>query len=298
MRLSTNTIYQTGINRIIEAQSEQSKLQEKISTGKQIVTASDDPVGATKALKISQAQQVNTQLTANRNTVTDKFNNYESNLSSVSEQLLQVKTMMVQAGNGLLTAADKKNIAIQISSAKESLMALANAKDSDSNFIYSGFSSTTQTYDTNNVYQGSSSLLNLQVDNNRTMQIGLSGSSVFEANGKNLFTTLSNLITNLNTTTDSATFTSNLATASAELQTLQDNVINVRAQNGANINQLDVLNNAAASIGLQLTKELSAIQDLDYAQAISDLSKNQTILQAAQKSFVTTTSLTLFNYLN
>jgi flagellar hook-associated protein 3 FlgL len=98
--------------------------------------------------------------------------------------------------------------------------------------------------------------------------------------------------------TDSTTLNSALATYSAELGTLQDNVLNVRSQNGSNINQLESLDNAASSMDLQYTKELSAIQDLDYAQAISDLGKNQLILQAAQKSFVTTTSLSLFNYLN
>lgn len=298
MRLSTNSIYQSGINRIIEAQSEQSKLQEKIATGKEVISASDNPVGATKALKISQAQQINKQLTANRDTVTSKLNNYENNLSIVTEQLLQVKAMIVQARNGTLTDAQRQNIATQISGAKDSLKALANTTDMNGQYIYSGFNTTTQTYDASNVYQGSASHLNVQVDNNRTMQVGISGSSVFEAGGNNLFTTLTNLVTTLNTVTDSTTLNSNLATYSAELGTLQDNVLNVRSQNGSNINQLESLDNAASSMDLQYTKELSAIQDLDYAQAISDLGKNQLILQAAQKSFVTTTSLSLFNYLN
>ena len=298
MRLSTNSIYQNGINRIIEAQSEQSKLQEKIATGKEVITASDNPVGATQALKISQAQQINTQLTANRNTVANKLNNYENNLSIVTEQLLQVKAMIVQARNGTLTDVQRQNIATQISGAKDSLKALANTTDMNGQYIYSGFNTTTQTYNASNVYQGSASLLNVQVDNNRTMQVGISGSSVFEAGGNNLFTTLTNLVTTLNTVTDSTTLNTNLATYSAELGTLQDNVLNVRSQNGSNINQLEALDNAASSMDLQYTKELSAIQDLDYAQAISDLGKNQLILQAAQKSFVTTTSLSLFNYLN
>jgi len=298
MRLSTNSIYQNGINRIIEAQSEQSKLQEKIATGKEVITASDNPVGATQALKISQAQQINSQLTANRNTVANKLNNYENNLSIVTEQLLQVKAMIVQARNGTLTDVQRQNIATQISGAKDSLKALANTTDMNGQYIYSGFETTTQTYDASNVYQGSASLLNVQVDNNRTMQVGISGSSVFEAGGNNLFTTLTNLVTTLNTVTDSTTLNSALATYSAELGTLQDNVLNVRSQNGSNINQLESLDNAASSMDLQYTKELSAIQDLDYAQAISDLGKNQLILQAAQKSFVTTTSLSLFNYLN
>ena len=48
MRLSTNTIYQSGITRISELTSEQSKLQSQIATGKRILTPSDDPLGASR----------------------------------------------------------------------------------------------------------------------------------------------------------------------------------------------------------------------------------------------------------
>jgi flagellar hook-associated protein 3 FlgL len=39
------------------------------------------------------------------------------------------------------------------------------------------------------------------------------------------------------------------------------------------------------------------LQDLDYAKALSDMSQRKTILEAAQKSFVATTSLSLFDFI-
>jgi len=42
---------------------------------------------------------------------------------------------------------------------------------------------------------------------------------------------------------------------------------------------------------------LSDLQDLDYAKAISDFTRQQLGLEAAQKSFVTISGLSLFNYL-
>ncbi|MEY4210049.1 MAG: Bacterial flagellin C-terminal helical region, partial [Pseudomonadota bacterium] len=38
-------------------------------------------------------------------------------------------------------------------------------------------------------------------------------------------------------------------------------------------------------------------QDLDYAKAISEFSRQQTVLQAAQQTFGQTSKLTLFDYL-
>jgi flagellar hook-associated protein 3 FlgL len=42
---------------------------------------------------------------------------------------------------------------------------------------------------------------------------------------------------------------------------------------------------------------LSKLQDVDYAQAISDLTRKQVQLEAAQQSFLKVSQLSLFNYL-
>ena len=48
---------------------------------------------------------------------------------------------------------------------------------------------------------------------------------------------------------------------------------------------------------LQYSSRLSELQDLDYAKAISDFTKKQMQLEAAQASFAKTSQLSLFNYL-
>jgi flagellar hook-associated protein 3 FlgL len=48
---------------------------------------------------------------------------------------------------------------------------------------------------------------------------------------------------------------------------------------------------------LQYSKSLSDLEDLDYTAALSDLAKQQTIMEAAQKSFVATTGLSLFKFI-
>lgn len=57
MRISTNTIYQSGISKISDIQVEQSKLQQQIATGRRILTPSDDPVGSARALQLTQSQK-------------------------------------------------------------------------------------------------------------------------------------------------------------------------------------------------------------------------------------------------
>ena len=47
----------------------------------------------------------------------------------------------------------------------------------------------------------------------------------------------------------------------------------------------------------QIQQNLSDLQDVDYAKAISDLNQQQVFLEAAQKSYVTVTGLSLFDFI-
>ena len=48
---------------------------------------------------------------------------------------------------------------------------------------------------------------------------------------------------------------------------------------------------------VQFDASVSELRDVDYAQAISDLTLQKTLLEAAQKSFIQTQNLSLFNLL-
>jgi flagellar hook-associated protein 3 FlgL len=75
-------------------------------------------------------------------------------------------------------------------------------------------------------------------------------------------------------------------------------VLNARTSVGTKMNELDALDTAGTDRDLQYSASLSDLQDLDVVAALSDFSKQQTIIEAAQKSFVQTTSLSLFNFMN
>ena len=57
------------------------------------------------------------------------------------------------------------------------------------------------------------------------------------------------------------------------------------------------LESAGEDLGLQFKQTLSGLQDVDYNKAVSDLTQQQISLQAAQKSFLKISELSLFNYI-
>jgi flagellar hook-associated protein 3 FlgL len=304
MRISTNTIYQSGISKINSLQSDQVKLQQQISTGRRISAPSDDPVAAARILELSQAKQANNAFADTRQTAQIKLNTIESNLTSVTSLLIASQSSLIGAANGTLSDADRGNVAKELSGSLGALLGLANTKDSYGNFLYAGFKTDTSPFVANltgATYMGDSNQQLLQVDSQRQLATSVSGDRLFQANGNDVFATLANIVTLLNTPiTDAvtqATFSAGMASAISSLQGSVDNILNVRASVGFSLNELDTLDNYGADRDLQYAKSLSDLQDTDYASALSDLAKSQTIMEAAQKSFVATTSLSLFDFI-
>lgn len=118
---------------------------------------------------------------------------------------------------------------------------------------------------------------------------------------QSLFTTLQNLIGTLQTAT-SASFTpteraNRVAAEIANLDQSLDNLNRVRADVGTRLKELQQLGDSSADIDLQYAQTLSELQDLDYTEAISNFTQVQIQLEAAQKSFVQTSRLSLFDIL-
>jgi len=66
---------------------------------------------------------------------------------------------------------------------------------------------------------------------------------------------------------------------------------------GNRLQSLDTRIEENADERLRLEKQVSEIQDLDFAQAVSRLNLQSTALQAAQQSYIKIQGLSLFNYL-
>lgn len=119
---------------------------------------------------------------------------------------------------------------------------------------------------------------------------------------QSLFTTMTNLINQLQTGTSgpagAAALTAGLNAASSNLANVLNNVLTVQASVGSRQNELDSLESFGSATGLQYQSTLKDLQDLDYTAAISLFTQQQTMLDAAQKSFKAISGMSLFNYIS
>jgi flagellar hook-associated protein 3 FlgL len=297
-------MFHSGISKITSLQADQSKLQNQISTGKKFTSPAEDPVGAARALEVSHHKEVNNTYATVRKTAISNLETVEASLTNVTNLLVSAQSTLVAAGNGAYSNKERANIATNLQNSLDALVGMANGKDVYGNYLYSGFKSDSPAFvatATGATYSGDSNVQLLQVDAQRQMEVSVSGDSVFQAGGNDVFATMRNIITLLNTpitdATTQAAFTSGLATAIDGMKASADTVLNVRASVGSRLNELDSLDLAGQDRDLQYDSALLDIQDLDYASAISDFTRNETILEAAQKTFSATTQLSLFKYI-
>ncbi len=71
----------------------------------------------------------------------------------------------------------------------------------------------------------------------------------------------------------------------------------VQSSVGTRLQTLDALSDNATALDIQYQQTLSDLVDLDFVRAISDFTREQVSLEAAQKSFVAISGLSLFKYL-
>lgn len=117
--------------------------------------------------------------------------------------------------------------------------------------------------------------------------------------GVNLFSTLNNVIAALNQpgggTFNQANLTNALTTATSQIANSENNVLTVRALVGAREQELGTLGTDNTTTQLQFSSTLSNLTSTDIVAAYSQYSETSVALQAAEKTFVQTESLTLFS---
>lgn len=77
----------------------------------------------------------------------------------------------------------------------------------------------------------------------------------------------------------------------------QSSVSEIRSQVGARLNVVENTRNLSADVGLVNKEVLSKLSDVDFAEAVSRLSLQSFLLEAAQQSYTTISRLSLFNQL-
>lgn len=321
MRISTQQLYSGGTNGIQRLQSDLYSLQNQVSTGRRIVTPQDDPVGAAQALVVTQAGSVNQLYLKNQGSATTKLAALDSTLGAVNGELQSIYEKAIAAGNGSYSDSERAAVAKELEERLKNLVTLGNTQDGTGRYVFAGFQSTTPPFvvsanpagpaptpfssaNSYVTYSGDEGVQILQVSASQYLATNVTGGEAFmqvrdasgTPTGRSVFDAVQNMVEFLKTpggSPSSNSYTTALGDTSASLENISRN----RAAVGSRLSSLESMTDTTQDRALQYDTQLSNLESLDYAKALTDVSQKKLQLEAAQATFATTAKLSLFDYI-
>ena len=184
MQISSKLFNQQQVNQFSEINSELQSLQGKISSGKNILVASDDPVGSVELSGMKVVKEQIDQYIKNVDTSDSRMKNIDVNLENLTSLMVRANELMIQASSDVLGASDREAIAIEMDQLKEQAFGLANQQDASGVFLFSGYKSKIQPFvkDISGKinYKGDRGVTSLAVSESMVVETNLDGGSLFQ----------------------------------------------------------------------------------------------------------------------
>lgn len=138
LRITTAQSFDTGVERLQQRQRELADSQERLTSGKRVAKASDDPTAAARAERAlattARSEASQRALEASRNAMTST----EGALADAGELMQQAHEAMVAAGNASYSDAERTGLAGHLAAIRQQLLAIANRGDGEGGFLFGG----------------------------------------------------------------------------------------------------------------------------------------------------------------
>lgn len=186
---------------MLEQQAKLLRVQDQLGQGVKNLSPSDDPSAAARVLGLNQSITKIDQYDENATYAKQRLELEESTLDSVNIVLQRVRELTVQVGNiGTGDIETRKAITSEIKQRIEELLDLANSRDVNGDYLFSGFKSRTQPFFSdgagNYTYNGDQGQMDVKIGNTRQVTVSDSGADVFQKirTGNGTFTVDSSLV--------------------------------------------------------------------------------------------------------
>jgi len=287
-------------------QSDLAHTQAQVSAGKQVISPSDAPDQAAAIQRLKSVLNHQDSYLKALTTVKARLEGEDSNLQSVSDMLIRAKELAVQSANDTLNPANRKALAVELKGLRDQMLSLANSRDTNGNYLFGGSRVKQVPFAQDAIgqvtYKGDQTRMQVRVGEQRTIPLNRSGAETFvpvvrtDASGqkstRDFFGVMDDLIAGVTNSNRTA-----MQRGVGEMDNLLNGVSLARANVGTDLNVIEQQTQAIDETKLTLKTTLSNVEDLDMAQAITQMNKQMLSLEASQSSFAKITQLNLFNFI-
>ncbi|MEG0258852.1 MAG: flagellar hook-associated protein FlgL [Lysinibacillus sp.] len=282
--LSSNMLYNLN-----NSYGKMANLQNQLASGSKINRPSDDPVVAVKGMGYRRDLGRVEQYTRNMGTVNTWLDTSNESLDQVSSALTRVKELIVQASNDTNTTEDREKINAEMEQIRKQLQDIGNTQVAG-DYIFSGTKTGAPLFTSDGTYNGAnvnSEEVKIEISSGIQLNVNTDGADVFKkiddfmksatavltsgAGGAEISEALGAEITNIDDPTGPKI---------PGLQVLSEKVLEKLADIGARQNRVEVMENRLGIQEVNVIKQISDNEDVDYAKTITEMVTHQSIHQA------------------
>jgi flagellar hook-associated protein 3 FlgL len=251
-------------------------LQQQLSSGKLISKPSDSPTGTVVAMQYRSEIATAQQYSRNADDGLGWLNTADGALTSIVTQVQRARELVLQGmSNGAAGSQEaRESLATEVDSLHKSVIAAANRRFLDRP-VFGGNTSSPTAYDDDGNYTGDDGGVMRTVGDSNRVKVDTPGLEVFGDGDTQIFTVLADVADDLRNNPDNLRADlDRIDAASVRLTTGQSSV-------GARVNQVTQMKQAAEDRVLDLTGQLSGVEDIDLAKTITDMQLQQNAYQVA-----------------
>lgn len=297
MQISSSLMFDQTASRMNSLMATAMKLNTQISTGKKIITPSENVTVAQQLSEFDRKEVDAAAYTSNMDTSASLLAQADSTLASIVTQMQRATDLTVRAGNGTLSVADRKVIGDEMKAVVDTLVGLGNSIDMNGRPLFGSASGTPAVIDNKDgtfTYNTAPQLSEVPIADNMTIQPTETSARIFQSDAGDTLSILSNLATALQSG-DATGESARLALDS--VNTATDQVSTVQASVGARGARIDLQQTLQENTSADRAEIRSSLEDTDTFAAFTEFTKVMSILNATQSSFSKLSQLSLFNYL-
>lgn len=258
--INTNITALIGQNNLSNSQDMLAKAQERLSSGLRINSASDDAAGQAIANKMSAQIKGMDQASRNASDGISLVQTMEGGLDQVNDNLQRIRELAVQGANDTNTEEDRAAITTEINERIAEIDRVAGSTN------FNG---------TDLLASGGGADLNIQVGANTTGNDTIAV-SVFDATSANLGVSGAAAGVSGAGNGTNANFQTLITAVDDAVETLDTE----RATLGATLNRFDSVIDNLATTNTNLSEARSRIEDADYAEEVSNMTRANILQQA------------------
>ncbi len=291
MRIASNQ-YHTTMNSALQAANEGlTHVMQQMASGKRVLKPSDDSIATLRLARLSREEASLTQYRDNIGALQSRLKTSEVTLDSIKDDLQATRDLLVWAADAGNTGDDLNAMSGSLKTLHDSLLFLANSKNAEGRYLFSGTASDQPTVDAAYAFQG-----NLQ-----TQQVAVADNMTVSANVT--LETMGGFLQQLNALTGQLGTTGVTAEGAhanvTAMITALDQTLNAVSgkigQLGGRQNILETLDSNHASVSLSNQQAALDIGQIDYGEAATRLNSYTLALQATQKAYAKVSALSLFD---